>query len=512
MKPTGLGHERVKSPATACARVESSSTERPGRRETAACRRGVLSGIVVGGRESRPQGEGPDGSTQPVQETRAGQAGSGKHEPTSLRAIANRARESKHHRFRNLFSEVNAELLMHCWHALNKDAASGVDGLTAAEYAVDLEGKIIALAERVKAGRYRAKLVRRVCIPKGNGKERPLGIPALEDKLVQLACAKLLGAIYEQDFLDCSHGYRPGRSAKDTVIDLTFELKYGTYGYLVEADIRGFFEHMGHDWLLDMLSQRIDDSAFLRLIRKWLKAGILDTDGTVLHPDTGTPQGGIVSPVLANLYLHYALDLWFERVVKPRCRGEAHLCRYADDFVCAFRFHDDAQRFYAALPQRLAKFGLEVAPEKTQVLRFSRFHPSIKRRVTFLGFELYWFCDRGGTPRVMRRTARKKLQGARQRVKEWIKRHRHLPGRVFIKELNRRLVGHYNYYGLRGNSRDLWGFYQTAVESAFKWLNRRGGKRKSFTWSVFNRALTKLGIARPRITETRFLQREMVFA
>ena len=512
MKPSERGHKKAKSPATACARVESSSMEQPGRRETAGCRQGVLSGIVVCDGESPVHGEGPDGSTQPVKETRAGQAGSGKHEPTSLRAIANRAKESKHHRFRNLFGEVNAELLMHCWHGLNKEAASGVDKLTAEQYAIDLEANITDLAERVKAKRYRAKLVRRVYIPKENGKERPLGIPALEDKLVQLACAKLLGAIYEEDFLDCSHGYRPGRSAKDTVIELTFELKYGKYGFLVEADIRGFFDHMDHDWLLKMLSQRIDDSAFLRLIRKWLKAGILDTDGQVLHPDTGTPQGGIVSPVLANLYLHYALDLWFERVVKPQCRGEAHLCRYADDFVCAFRFRDDAQRFYAALPQRLAKFGLQVAPEKTQVLRFSRFHPSIRRRVTFLGFELFWFCDRGGTPRVMRRTARKKLRGARQRITDWIKRHRHLPGREFIRGLNRRLIGHYNYYGLRGNSLDLWSFYQTAVESAFKWLNRRGSKRKSFTWSVFNRALAKLGIAKPRITEQRFLQRELVFA
>ena len=224
---------------------------------------------------------------------------------------------------------------MHCWYDLNKDAASGVDGLTAEIYALNLEENITDLAGRVKAGRYRAKLVRRVYIPKENGKQRPLGIPALEDKLVQLACAKLLSAIYEQDFLECSHGYRPGRSAKEAVIGLAHELQYGPYHHVVEADIRGFFEHMDHDWVLGMLGERIDDRAFLGLIRKWLKAGILDTDGAVLHPDAGTPQGGIVSPVLANVYLHYALDLWFERVVKPRCRGKALLCRYADD--CAPR-------------------------------------------------------------------------------------------------------------------------------------------------------------------------------
>ena len=193
--------------------------------------------------------------------------------------------------------------------------------------------------------------------------------------------------------------------------------------------------------------------------------------------------------MLANLYLHYALDLWVERVVKPRCRGEVRLCRYADDFVCAFRCEADARRFFRALPQRLEKFGLALAPEKTQVLRFSRFHPSMKRRVTFLGFELFWFPDREGIPRVKRRTARKRLQGAIRRVKEWIKSHRHLPGREFIEGLNRRLVGHYNYYGLRGNSADLWRFYKAAVASAFKWLNRRGGKRKSFTWAAFGRAI-----------------------
>jgi len=501
MKPTGLGHERAKSPETACARVKSSSMERPGGPETAACCRGVLSGIVVGGRESRPHGEGPDGSTQLAKETRAGHAGSDQHEPTSLQALANRAKESKHHRFRNLYQEVNAERLMHCWQDLNKDAASGVDGLTAEKYAANLEGNIADLAERVKAKRYRAKLVRRVYIPKENGKERPLGIPALEDKLVQLACAKLLTAIYEEDFLDCSYGYRPQRSAKEAVCELTFELQYGKFGYIVEADIKDFFGQMDHAWLLKMLALRIDDRAFLNLIGKWLKAGILESDGAVLHPGAGTPQGGIISPVLANLYLHHALDLWFEAVVKPHCRGEALLCRYADDFVCAFRYRDDAERFYAVLPKRLEKFGLQVAPEKTQCLRFSRFHPSMKRRFTFLGFELYWFVDRKGIPRVMRRTARRKLQSACRRIKEWVRNNRHLRGRDFVKGLNRRLVGHYNYYGLRGNSRALWRFYQWAIECAFKWLNRRGGKRSSFTWGAFSRAIKHLAVAKPRITE-----------
>ena len=501
MRPTGLGHERVMNPETACARVESSSREGAGRPEAAACRGGVLSGIVVGGRESRPHGEGPDGSTQPAKETHAGHVGSGIHEPTSLRGIANRAKACKHHRFRDLYRLLDAGLLLHCWNGLNKDAASGVDEMTAAAYRVNLEANIRKLAERLKTKQYRAKLVRRVYIPKDNGKERPLGIPALEDKLVQMACATVLGAIYEQDFEESSYGYRPKRGAKEAVCDLTFNLQYGKYGYIVEADIQGFFDHMDHGWLLEFLRLRIDDRAFLKLIEKWLKAGILERDGQVIHPGAGTPQGGVVSPILANVYLHYALDLWFEKVVKPRCRGEAMIVRYADDFVCGFRYRDDAQRFYRVLPERLGKFQLKVAPEKTQVLRFSRFHPSMRRRLTFLGFELYWFPDRQGEPRVKRRTARRKLQRACARLKDWIRTCRHLDAADFFNGLNRRLCGHYNYYGLRGNSQSLWRFYQWAIRCSYKWLNRRGGKRRSYNWARFGEVLKRYEVERPRITE-----------
>ena len=435
--------------------------------------------------------------------------GSEHHQPTSLRGIANKARVNKRHRFRDLYRCLNAELLMNCWQDLNKDAASGVDNVTAEAYETNLHANIEALAQRLKTKRYRAKLVRRCYIPKENGTERPLGIPALEDKLVQLACAKLLTAIYEQDFLDCSYGYRPGRGALEAVRDLTFDLQYGRYGYVVEVDVKGFFDHLDHTWLLDMLRVRIDDRAFLNLIGKWLKAGVLEIDGHVVHPETGTPQGGTVSPVLANAYLHYALDLWFTKVVKVHCRGEALLCRYADDWVCAFRYQADAERFYRVLPKRLEKFNLQVAPEKTRLLRFSRFHPGMTRRFTFLGFEFYWRPDRQGVPRVKRRTARKKLQAACQRIKEWIKQHRHLVGQEFFQRLNARLRGHYNYYGVRGNSRALNRFYRWAIDCTYKWLNRRGGKRKSWTWEQFNQILDRVKIARPRITE---VKRRRVFA
>jgi group II intron reverse transcriptase/maturase len=267
--------------------------------------------------------------------------------------------------------------------------------------------------------------------------------------------------------------------------------------------VQGFFDQLDHTRLLTMLRERIDDRAFLRLIRKWLKAGILETDGHVVHPETGSPQGGSISPVLANVYLHYALDVWFDTVVKAHCRGEALLCRYADDWVCAFRYQDDAERFYRVLPYRLKRFNLQVAPDKTHLLRFSRFHPGMRRRFTFLGFELYWMPDRQGVPRVKRRTARKKLHAACRRMTAWIKQHRHLPGREFYRCLNIRLRGHYNYYGLQGNYRSLQRFFERAIRCVFKWRNRRGGKRQSFTWEQFSQGLDRIGIARPRITEVK---------
>jgi group II intron reverse transcriptase/maturase len=327
-----------------------------------------------------------------------------------------------------------------------------------------------------------------------------LGIPALEDKIVQKAVSMILEAIYEQDFLDCSYGYRPKRSAKDAVSDLTFQLQFGVYGYLVEADIKGFFDHIDHGKLQEMLSTRINDKAFLWLIGKWLKAGILEPEGYVIHPDTGTPQGGIVSPILANVYLHVVLDEWFHLMVKPKLRGRAILFRYADDFVSAFQFMDDAERFYTVLPKRLGRFGLEVEPTKTRILRFSRFHPGMKRMFSFLGFEIYWFRDRSGKPRVMRRTARKRQQACLRKIKEWIKTERHKPIPYYFGMLKRKLVGHYNYYYVRGNSRSVWSFFGEVIRTIFKWLNRRS-QRRSYNWGRFKTMLKRAGIPQPRLTE-----------
>jgi len=273
-------------------------------------------------------------------------------QPTSLQGLANKARVTKPHRLRALYRCLAAEWLRDCWQDLNKEAASGGDNVTAAAYGANLHANIEALVERLQAQRYRATLVRRCYIPKENGQVRPLGMPALEDPLGQLACAKLLMAISAQDFLDCRYGYRPGRGALEAVRDLTFALQDGTYGSVVEVDVKGFFDHLDHTWLEDMLRGRIDDRAFLRLIRQCLKAGILDTEGHVMHPETGTPPGGTVSPVLANAYVHYALAVWFAKVVKAHGRGDAMLCRDADDWVGACRYQDDAERFYRVLPQR----------------------------------------------------------------------------------------------------------------------------------------------------------------
>ena len=290
---------------------------------------------------------------------------------TSLQAIANKAASQPGYRFRNLYGMVNEEMLLDSWRYIRKDAAYGVDRVSAADYEQNLATKVHQLVEDLKEKRYRAQLVRRQYIPKANGKVRPLGIPATQDKLLQLAVKRILEAIYEQDFYRCSYGYRPNIGALDAVDKLTLKLQFGKYHYVVEADIKGYFDNIDHQWLLKMLARRVDDQALLRLIAKWLKAGVLETDGQVVQPSTGTPQGGIISPILANVYLHYALDEWFQKVVKPHCRGEACLIRYADDFVCAFENQADAQRFHEVLGKRLGKFGLELSAEKTQVIAFS---------------------------------------------------------------------------------------------------------------------------------------------
>jgi RNA-directed DNA polymerase len=418
--------------------------------------------------------------------------------PTSLQGIAKKAQGQKRYRFRNLYGMLNEELLRESWREIKKHAAYGVDQISAQDYEQHLAENIGDLVERLKQKRYRAKLVKRHYSPKGNGQLRPLGIPAVEDKLLQVAATRLLEAIYEQDFLRGSYGYRPGRGALDAIDKLTVKLQFGRYHYVVEADIKGFFDSVDHDWMIRMLTERIDDRAFLGLIRKWLRAGILETTGAILHPVTGTPQGGVLSPVLSNVYLHYVLDLWFEKVIKPQGRGEACLLRYADDYICAFESKAEAERFYAALGSRLEKFGLTLAAEKTRILPVSRHQPPGQGRFEFLGFEFYWGRDRAGKAHLKRRTARAKLRASLQRFTQWCRETRHRRLRELFKRLNGNLRGYYQYYGVHGNSRSLQQFFDGVQRILLKWLNRRS-QRRSYTWQGFTAILEHFKIERPRI-------------
>lgn len=444
-------------------------------------------------------GEGANRSTQSAQATRTVRT-TEEDWQTFLRAIAEKAYTDKHHRFGDLYRWLNQDVLRLCFFRLRKDAASGVDGVTYQEYEKNLEANLADLEGRLRRKAYRARLVRRKLIPKGNGKMRPLGIPALEDKLVQAAVTQILLAIFEMDFLPCSYGYRPGMSAHDAIRALTEGLQFGRYNFVYEADIKGFFENIRWDWLERMLEQRIADGALRNLIGKWLRAGILEEDGRVVHPQTGTPQGGIVSPVLANIYLHYVLDRWFQSEVQPKQRGRCRLFRYADDFVVCFEYRHEAEAYDQALKARLAKFGLEVAADKTKTLRFGRNGGPHNGRFDFLGFEFYWEPDRKGQPRVKRRTATKKWLAGKQRIRDWIQEHRHDRLSRTMKTLRSKLQGTWNYYGLIGNYRRMKLTYEESRRTLYKWLNRRS-QRPSMTWRAVDRLMERFQIPRPRIVE-----------
>lgn len=426
----------------------------------------------------------------------------------SLRGIATQAKRARDYRFGNLYTMLNKEFLLDSWRYLNKRAASGIDRVSARDYGKNLSANVDSLVERLKQNGYHARLVRRHYIPKGSGKYRPLGIPVIEDKLLQTAVKRILEAIYESDFFDFSYGYRSGKGVKSVLHRLSRELKFGRYGYVVEADIKGFFDHIDHDWLIRMLKERVNDGAFLRLIGKWLKAGILEVDGNVIHPTSGTPQGGSVSPVLANIYLHYVLDLWFEKVVKPRCNGSVYLCRYADDFICLFQYKKDADDFYGALPQRLAKFKLSLAAEKTRVLRFTKWDMDASGRFDFVGFEFRWGKDRKGNPHVLYRTARKKLKQSLLNFTSWCKENRHLRLTELFDNLNRKLRGYNQHYGIFGNYRSLREFWDKAMEILMKWLNRRS-QRKSYNKHGFFELLKHFQVPRPQIMQV--ISRQLSF-
>ena len=420
------------------------------------------------------------------------------HMQTSLRGIAKRAKENPKHKFGNLYSLLNDENLKWCFPRMNKKAAPGVDSVDYKAFESNLDENVTKIVKGLKAGRYKAKLVKRHYIPKAGGR-RPLGIPVVGDKVVQTASASILCEIYEADFMPFSHGYRRGKGPQKAALKLSERIHRGKFRWVLDADIKGFFDNLNHDWLIRMLSERIDDSTFLRLIKKWLKAGILEEDGKVIYPITGTPQGGIASAVLANIYLHYVLDIWFEKVFKPRCEGDVMLMRYADDFVVCFQYHRDAQRFKDVLGKRLNKFGLELSEEKTRLIEFTRFKTEKSEVFTFLGFEYRWGLSRKGKPLVKMRTSKKKFKLALSNLLAWIKKYRSRLGtRALFNKLRQKLQGHFNYYGVCGNFEMLWKYYHQALEIMFKWLNRRSQK-KSCTFEGFMRMVDYYRIPRPRI-------------
>ena len=418
---------------------------------------------------------------------------------TSLRGIANRAALDSQHRFGGLHSLLNGANLRWCFGRMNRNAAPGVDAVDWREYAADLDENVDQLVEDLKGNRYHARLVRRHYIPKGTGR-RPLGIPVVGDKLLQACCAEILNAIFEQDFLTCSHGYRRGHGPRKAALDLSQRLHRGRFRWVVDADIKGFFTNIDHDWIIRMLEQRIGDRRFLGLIRKWLKAGILEEDGRILYPVTGTPQGGVISAVLANVYLHFALDLWFDRVVRRDCRGDVMMTRFADDFVCCFQYADDANRFHAALGPRLGKFGLTLATEKTKLIRFTRFETEGGTTFDFLGFTYRWDRSRKGKPLVRMATSGKKFKASLKAMTDWLRKKRcHLKTRELFATLIRKVRGHCNYYGVSGNMPRLDSWYYEVRRLVFKWLNRRS-QRRSCNWNGFNAMWKHFGVPSLRIT------------
>lgn len=418
--------------------------------------------------------------------------------------------------FTSLAHLMDIDWLRAAFHRTRKDGAPGVDGQTWSDYGRNLEVNLQSLLDRAKSGTYRAPPVRRVHIPKaGSATEtRPIGIPTLEDKVLQRAVAMLLEPIYEQDFDQGSYGFRPGRSAHAALEDLWQHTMASAGGWILEVDIRKFFDTLDHAHLRAFLQRRVRDGVLRRLIGKWLNAGVME-EGSVSYPDAGSPQGGVISPMLANVYLHYVLDTWIRREVEPRLRGRAHLIRYADDFVILFTNEHDARWVMEVLSERFGRYGLTLHPEKTRLIPFR--HPLWRAKAggserregpgTFdlLGFTHYWGRSRTGAWIVMRKTAGKRLSRAVRSIAEWCRRNRHLPVWQQHQTLSQKVRGHYAYYGITNNARALEGFLHTVRRVWHKWLNRRNRQRE-MTWDQFNRLLERYPLPPVRIVHSVYVR------
>jgi len=436
---------------------------------------------------------------------------------TKLQRIAELAKGSPEMVMTTLAHHIDTNFLREAHRRTRKDGAVGIDGQTAREYTADLEVNLEDLLARLKSGQYRAPAVRRVYIPKGGGKTRPIGIPTFEDKVLQRAVTMVLGAVYEQDFMDCSYGFRPGRSAHQALEAVREGLTAMRGGWVLEVDIKSFFDHLDHGHLRSFLNQRVRDGVLRRAIDKWLKAGVMEA-GNLRRSETGTPQGGVVSPLLANIYLHHVLDVWFESEVRPRLRGQAFLVRYADDFVIAFAREDDARQVMDVLPKRFGKYGLTLHPEKTRLVRFPQ--PPYRWRAgrrgnsealgferpgTFdlLGFTHYWGMTRKGGWALFRKTASSRFRRSVRAVSEWLRKHRHWSVAEQHQMLVRKLRGHWAYYGLTGNFRRLVAFRRVTLRVWQKWLNRRS-RGNHMPWSRYLRLLERFPLPQAQVVHSVF--------
>jgi group II intron reverse transcriptase/maturase len=427
---------------------------------------------------------------------------------TKLRRIAKLAHDAPELAFTTLAHHLDLAWMREAHRRTRKDGATGVDGQTAEQYGEQLEDNLRSLLDRAKSGAYRAPPVRRVHIPKGDGSQtRPIGVPTFEDKVLQRAVGMLLEAIYEEDFAPFSYGFRPGRSAHQALEALRDGIMEMGGGWVVEVDIRKFFDTVDHERFRDVVSRRVRDGVMLRLIGKWLNAGVLE-DRELSYPGVGTPQGGVISPLLANIFLHEVVDVWFVREVAPRLSGRARLVRYADDMVFVFERKEDAERVFDVLPKRFGKYGLTLHPEKTRMVKFPRpqRRPPAKGRgcaaradtFDFLGFTHYWGRSRAGNTVVMRRTAKDRFSRALRRVKEWCRQHRHDPLRAQQQGLARKLRGHYAYFGITANFAALARLLHEVKRTWRKWLSTRS-RAGRFTWARMNALLERFPLPAPRI-------------
>lgn len=409
----------------------------------------------------------------------------------------------KHEKLQTLMHHINKETLAREHRRQKSGKATGIDGTTKEHYGEKLDENLVALIARMKAFSYRPQAVRRTYIPKaGSDKLRPLGIPAYEDKLVQGVMRKILDRIYEDKFYPFSYGFREGKSCHQAIREVNQIIMTKKVNFVVDADIKGFFDNVDHEWMMRFLEHDIGDRNYLRYVKRLLKAGIME-DMAYHESDKGTPQGGLISPVLANVYLHYALDMWFDKVITKQSRGEAYMVRYADDFVCFFQHEADAERFYRGLEERLKKFGLELAKDKSKIIRFGRFAKKDSKdgkteTFDFLGFTHINGETRTGKYCVAHQTSRKKLKAKKQAVKEWLKANMHGNVSDTINLLNKKLTGHYRYYGVSGNYEGLMQFRRYTILTLYKALVRRSQKRR-LTWERYLRTLEKLPILKPKI-------------